>query len=251
VKTPAVVVGLGQMGGVFSHALLRAGHPVYPVTRSMDAAEVAGAVSEPELVVVAVGEAELHPVLRELPDPWREGAVLLQNELMPRDWQRHGLSEPTVAVVWFEKKKGTPIKPILPTPVAGPKARLLVDALAGLDIPARVVEHGAPLLRELVTKNLYILTANITGLETGGTVGEMWRDHRELATEVFDECLAIQQHLAGTELDRDALLGAMVAAFEADPEHGATGRSAPRRLARARENAREAGLATPRLHSLQ
>jgi len=35
------------------------------------------------------------------------------------------------------------------------------------------------LLYELVRKNLYILTINIAGLKTGGTVGELWGKHRE------------------------------------------------------------------------
>ena len=31
---PIVLVGIGEMGGVFARAFLRAGHPVYPVNRS-------------------------------------------------------------------------------------------------------------------------------------------------------------------------------------------------------------------------
>ncbi len=249
-KPPVVVVGIGEMGSVFARALLRAGHPVYPVTRELPADEVARELVAPSLVLVCVAEADLHPVLETLPARWRERVGLLQNELLPRDWQAHGIDDPTVAVVWFEKKRGTPIKPILPTVVAGPRASLLVSALSGIGVPAEEIPPGEPLLFALVAKNLYILTANIAGLVAGGTVGALWRDHRALATEVFDEVLRIEQHLAGTELPRDALLAEMLRAFEADPDHAATGRSAPARLARALGHAKEAGLPVPRLEAI-
>ena len=100
------LVGVGEMGGVFARGFLRAGHPVYPVTREMDMAAAAVAVPDPALVLVAVAEGDLHAVLSELPERWRDRVGLLQNELLPRDWQRHGLENPTVISVWFEKKKG-------------------------------------------------------------------------------------------------------------------------------------------------
>lgn len=251
-KSKVVVIGIGEMGAVFSRGLLRMGHPVYPVTRDVAADEVAEAVGAPSLALVCVGERDLAPVLRSLPARWKERAGLLQNELVPRDWQAHGIVEPTVAVVWFEKKRGRPLTPILPTLVAGPRAALLVEALRAIDVPADEIDAGEALLRALVVKNLYVLTANIGGLAVGGgvAVGELWRDHRDVATEVFDEVFAIQQWLAGRELPRDELLAEMVRAFEADPEHGAMGRSAPARLARARDHALAAGIPVPRLDSI-
>lgn len=244
-----VVWGLGEMGGVFAHAFLRLGRRVAPVTRQLDPASVARAIDDPELVLIAVGEGDLHHVLGQVPDAWRERLVLLQNELLPRDWERHGIERLTVASVWFEKKRTKPLHVVLPTIVAGPAASSVVDALAALDLPAEEVPEPR-LLFELVKKNLYILTSNIAGLKVGGTVGELWTDHRALARDVAAEVLAIQAWLAGTALPEHELIDGLVGAFEADPGHGCTGRSAPARLARALDHADAAGLAVPTLRSI-
>ncbi len=249
-KSPVVIVGLGEMGGVFARGLLRLGHPVYPVTREMRMDEVAAAVPEPELVLVAVAEKDLHPTLEAVPTPWRDRLGLLQNELLPRDWQRHGLTNPTVISVWFEKKPGQEFKVLIPSPVYGPKARLLVDALEKLGIPARELDSPAALEYELVRKNVYILTTNIAGLVTGGTVQELWQDHRELAIRIANEVMDIQATLVDGPLDRDKLLAGLVEGIEGDPEHKCMGRSAPERLERALRQADEAGIEVPELRRI-
>jgi hypothetical protein len=60
----------------------------------------------------------------------------------------------------------------------------------------------------------------------------------------------IQDRLAGVAFDRDRLIAGMLAAFDGDPDHGCTGRSAPLRLARALRHADEFGLAVPTLRAL-
>ncbi|MFK7984854.1 MAG: hypothetical protein AB8I08_02410 [Sandaracinaceae bacterium] len=243
-----IIVGMGQMGATFAHGLLRTGHSVHPVTRSKAPAVVAEAVPEPVLVLLAVGEAALPSLLAELPEPWRDRVALLQNELLPVDWR--GYTDPTVAVVWFEKKKRKPLHPILSTPIAGPNAARLVAALEAIDLPAHTVEKDA-LLFELVRKNVYILTANAAGLEVGGTVGALFAEHRGLAEPIARDVLALQAHRAEQELPTDRLLDGLRAAFEADPEHGCRGRSAPARLRRALEYGRRAKVATPALDALE
>jgi len=245
-KAPVVIVGLGEMGGVFARALLRAGHPVFPVNRGQSWDEMVAQVPEPALVLICVAEADLSKVLESLPAGYRSRVGLVQNELMPCEWEPHGVVDPTVAIVWFEKKKGTSEKPILSSPVCGPFASATVDALAALDLPAHEVTESA-LLFELAKKNLYILTANIAGLEVGGTVGALWANHRPVTERVSLEVLEIEQWRARKSLPKDDLLGAMRAAFDADPEHKATGRSAPERLSRLLGRARKAGIATPEL----
>jgi hypothetical protein len=249
-RSPVALVGVGEMGGVFAKALLKLGHPVHPVLRSTGQAGVAAEVPDPALALVTVGENDLAPVLADLPEPWRRRAGLIQNELLPRDWLAAGVVDPTVAVVWFEKKPGRDVKVIIPTPIGGPAAALLVDALATVAIPAVRVD-GAGLEWELVRKNLYILTANIAGLVSGGTVMDLWDNHRDLAERVAAEVLDIQEWLVGSPLDRTALVAAMVEAFAADPDHGATGRSAPSRLERALEHAAAASIEVPTLRSIQ
>jgi len=245
-KNPVVVIGIGEMGSVFARGFLRLGHPVYPVVRDADMAETASRHAEPELVVIAVAEKDLQAVLQAVPEAWRDRLVLLQNELLPADWLMHDL-DPTVISVWFEKKKGMDSKVIIPSPVYGRHAQLLADALASIDIDARVLGSAEDLLFELVLKNVYILTTNISGLETGGSVGELWSEHRETATQVADEIIQLQQKLTCQSLDDERLIEGMVHAFNGDPEHGCMGRSAPARLARALKLADEHDLDLPRL----
>lgn len=245
---PAVIVGLGQMGGVFAHGLLKSGVSVVPVTRD----RAADPSLDPSLVLVAVGEAELPDAVADLPGAWRDRVALLQNELVPRAWQALGLHDPTVAVVWFEKKKTTPLHVIQSTPIAGPHAAALVHALATLDVAAHVVDHEA-LVAELVLKNLYILTANIAGLALpeGTTVGALWHGHRALAQGIANEALALQRADVEAPLDADALLAALGRAFDADPAHGAKGRSASARLRRALLRAEEAGIDVPEMRAIK
>ena len=249
-KSPIVLIGVGEMGGVFARALLRTGHPVYPITRDMDMAAEADALPDPALALVAVAEKDLDAVLDHLPAAWRSRAGLLQNELLPRDWQAHDLVDPTVISVWFEKKKGQDAKVLIPSPAFGPKADLLVSALQGIDIAARTVADATAMRDELVLKNVYILTTNIAGLEVGGTVSDLWRDHEALAREVAGEVIGIQASLTGERLDTEALIQGMLVAFDGDPEHGCMGRSAPARLTRALELADQAGLSVSKLRAI-
>jgi len=235
------------MGAVFARGLLRLGHPVYPVTRATDMEALSKTLPSPELVLVAVAEKDLQPVLQQIPEAWKNRLALLQNELLPRDWS--GL-EPTVISIWFEKKKGMDSKVIIPSPVFGPNGRLLVDALGAVDIPARLLADTDELLFELVVKNLYILASNIAGLRTGGNVGELWDQHQEFARRVVAEVIAIQEALTGEKLDQERLIAAMAAAFRADPTHQCMGRSAPARLARALEHGELFGLELPTLKAL-
>jgi len=250
-KQPVAIIGVGEMGGVFARGLLRAGHPVYPITRTMDMQAEAAALADPALVLVAVAEDDMHSVLQQLPPQWQSRIGLLQNELLPRDWLAHGLQHPTVISVWFEKKKGQDAKVIIPSPAYGPNAPLLDEALGAIDIPCRVLASAQELLFELVRKNVYILTTNIAGLVTGGTVGELRCQHEALARKVADEVMDIQAWLTGSELRRERLLDGMLEAFAADPEHKCTGRSAPARLARALRYADQAGLPVPQLREIQ
>lgn len=245
-----VVIGVGEVGGVFARALLRRGLVVIPVNRGDDMAAVESRIAPPELVLISVGEQDLQPVLVDLPAAWRHRAVLIQNELLPRDWLCHNLISPSIASIWFEKKKGQDVKVVIPTPIFGPHAILLQAALSTLDIPALVVQDETQMLLELVRKNLYILVTNICGLETAGTVGELWASHEALAREVANEVLDVQCALVDEELDRGKLLTAMLIAFDGDPDHKCRGRSAAQRLQRAIAYGDEFGLELPVLRRI-
>jgi ketopantoate reductase len=246
-KKPVVIIGMGEMGSVFARGFLRCGSPVYPVVRNSDIAAMGREISEPELVLVAVSENDLQHILTAIPENWRDRLVLLQNELLPADWQRHAFENPTVISVWFEKKKGQEPKVIIASPVYGPHSQAVAEALAAIDIACRPLSSEEELLFELVAKNVYILTTNIAGLKTGGTVGELWREHQALARQVSHEIIQIQQALTGKTFDSDKLIAAMVSAFEGDLEHKCRGRSAPDRLKRALEQAKKFGTSVEKL----
>ncbi len=245
-----ILIGLGQLGRVFAGGLLRTGHTVVPINRGDDMDIVAAKWPEPTLVLVAVAEADLHTALNNLPPVWKGRVGLLQNELLPRDWLGHKLTEPTVISVWFEKKKGMDAKPLLPSPAFGPAASRLVTALGAIDLPARTLADADSLEWELVRKNLYILTSNIAGLVVGGDVGTLWDKHRDLAEAVASDVLDIQDWLTGREHDRIKLMAGMLEAFNADPLHGCAGRTAPTRLKRALEYADQAGLGVSMLRKI-
>ncbi len=249
-KSAIVVIGMGEMGSVFARGFLRNGHPVYPITRGDDMAAVVDTIPPPELVLLAVAEGDLHSTLSKIPTSWRDKLALLQNELLPRDWQQHQLDNPTVISVWFEKKKGLTSKVIIPSPAFGPHAHLIKEGLAAIEIPCRVLDSEDELLFELVRKNVYILTSNIAGMVTGGTVGELWAEHRTCATAVANEIIDLQAHLTATTLPREKLIDGMVEAFNGDLAHKCMGRSAPARLTRALALAADAGIATPQLKEI-
>ncbi|NIR61884.1 MAG: hypothetical protein GWO02_21560 [Gammaproteobacteria bacterium] len=241
-RSPVVIIGIGELGGVFARGFLRAGHPVYPITRQMDMAREAADLPEPELVLVAVAEQELHRALERVPAAWRDRMGLIQNELLPRDWRYHELPTPTVIVAWFEKKKGQDTKVLIPSPVYGPAARTVSEALGSIGVPTRALDTPEDLLYELVLKNVYILTTNIAGMVTGGTVAELKAERGKLAGEVAREVIEVQEWLTGQRLPAERLIADMYGVFDADPEHKCTGRSAPARISRAIEYANLAGL---------
>ena len=249
-QDPVIVIGTGEMGGVFTRGLLRLGHPIFPVNRQTNLEQVSHAVPQPRLVLVAVGENDLHPTLEKIPKEWLAHLGLLQNELLPGDWKQHDIINPTVISVWFEKKKGQDFKVLIPSPIYGPEAALLENALASLKIPSWELSSKTELEFELVRKNVYILTTNIAGLVIGGTVDDLWFKHEALARQIANEVMDIQAWLVGHHLDRERLIEGMVEGIKGDLQHKCTGRSAPARLARAIQYADQAELKVPKLREI-
>ncbi len=249
-KQPVMIIGMGELGGVFARAFLKAGHPVYPITRDMSLAAADREIPVPVFVLVAVAENDLAAVLENLPADWRQKTGLLQNELLPRDWQARRIVDPTVISVWFEKKRGREVNVFIPSPIYGPHSRLTADALATLDIPCRELSRPDDLLQALVVKNVYVLTINIAGLVTGGTVGELWDRHKDLARNVAAEVIDLQEHLTAAHFDRDALLAGVRAGVAGEPAHLCRGRSSAERLARTMALADRCGLLIPTIRDI-
>lgn len=244
-----IMYGVGEMGSVFARGFLKTGYSVHPITRDIAAHQMVEQVQDVEAVLVSVGEKDLQSVLQDIPAAWRDKLILLQNELLPRDW--NGKAEnPTVISVWFEKKPGQDYKVIIPSPAFGPHASLLEKALGAINIPVKVLSSLDDLVFELAVKNVYILTTNIAGLEVGGDVGELWHNHQDTARAVANDVMDVQFKLADKEFDRAQLIEGMVEAFNGDPEHKCMGRSAPGRLERAIKQADELKLEVSKLRDV-
>ncbi len=250
-----VTVGMGQLGAQLSLGLLKCGHSVTPVLRGDDLSATCAA-AEPDVVLVATGEDDLDSVLEKLPTRLRDHVILIQNELRPNQWQKHGVS-PTVAIIWFEKKKGKLPVVVLPTVLYGQHAPLLQQALDAIELPYRTIDSDDELAHQLVLKNLYILGLNLSGLRAPGVAADLLGPHRELFDTVVNELLAFEGVLlleappfGVAALDELRLRTDLEAAIMADPSHGCAGRSAPRRLERTLELAAQFGAKVPYLTSL-
>ncbi|MDA8193778.1 MAG: hypothetical protein M0Z53_07265 [Thermaerobacter sp.] len=243
-----VIVGMGQLGRTVAEGWLLNGLTVVPVLRRSPPASLAD--RNPQAVLVATGEDDLDGALASLPEAWRDRVILLQNELVPQQWEFRGISEPTIFVVWFEKKPGQLIRPLLPSVLYGPQAALLGGALEALGLPFRLAEDRDILLFELAVKNTYILTTNIAGLAVGGTTGELWQTQRQFALELMDEIVRVQNRLMDRHFDQVRMTAALAEALNADPRHVCGGRSAKRRLARLLQHAERLAMRLPRIEGV-
>jgi ketopantoate reductase len=246
----AIVVGMGELGSVFAVALLRRGIAITPILRSTPIEQLAQECREPDLCVITVGENALDLVLdsglRKYSDRW----VLVQNELRPSEWERRGLSIPTVAIVWFEKKPGRDARALVSTPVYGPKAPIIVHALSGLGLPAHIETDPERLVFEMALKNLYILATNFAGLVHDADVGTLWTKHQPFMNQICDEVIELESAQMQRVLPVSSLKIELERIVTADPRHVALGRSARNRLGRALVTARKLGLSTPILDGI-
>jgi len=252
-KSPIVIVGIGELASVFARAFLRNGYPVYPITRNMDIADEAENLPEPQLVLIAVAESDFQSVMQTIPARWHSQLALLQNELLPGDWLAHGIDDPTVISVWFEKKKGMDYNVLRPSPVYGVAAGLIAESLAGIDIPCKILPSADDLVFELVLKNVFVFTINIAGLilEKGTTTSMLWQQHEKLARAVANDIITLQESAAARSFSRAGLIEGLVKGIKGDPNHKCKGRAAPGRLARALEMADQGGIDIPAIRDIQ
>ena len=246
-QSTIVIIGMGELGGVFARGFLRCGHPVYPITRQMNLIEESNKIPVPEFVLISVQESELHSVLEQIPKKWQNKLGLIQNELLPKDWLTHNIEDPTVAVVWFEKKKDMELTSILYTPCYGPKASLISNALLSLGESAPILKNEDDLLYELLRKTVYILTVNTAGLVKNCTVEELWSKDQSLAREIATEVIRIQESITGKQLPIEKLINGMAEGIKDCPNRHCLGRSAPARLKRWLTYAEKAKIAAPKL----
>lgn len=241
---PIVIIGIGELAGVLARAFLGNGHPVYPITRDMNIEEEAINLPKPKMVVVAVAEKDFPAAMETIPDQWRNHLVLIQNELLPRDWEAYEIKDPTVISVWFEKKKGMDYNPLIPSPVYGPMADFIAQSLEKIQIPCKVLSNEDDLVFELALKNVFVFTINIAGLvlSEGTTTSMLWEKDQQLATNVANNIIDLQESITGKTFSRDLLIGGLISGINGDPHHKCKGRSAQGRLIRTIQIADDTGL---------
>ncbi len=241
----SIVIGIGELGSVFATGLLKMGHLVVPVLRSNKFAEIAIMYPKPDSVWVCVAEKDIHTVLATLPNSWKTRLVLIQNELLPNDWQQHNISNPTILSVWFEKKTGKAPQIVLPSVVYGFLANEVYDTYTKLGLPIRQLSSASELLFELILKNVYIQTTNICGLAIGGNTQQLVENYSELMSEVVEDLILLQEKLTQYTFDHDKIMERFVTACYSDPNHNCVGRNAKARLKRVISLAKQYHLTMP------
>jgi hypothetical protein len=247
-SVPIVIIGMGQLGTLFAGLFETMRAHVLAVRRGDRLPS-----GDPIHVVVAVGEDDLGAVLSSLPPSWRDRVLLVQNELAPSDWLAHGITRPTVAAVWFEKKGERTPRVVQPTLVAGPWALSIVPLLNAAGLAAKEIPDEE-LPRALLDKNVYIVTSNIAGLAAppGTTTSALLElPLLDRTCRVFADVLRIESARLGITVDADDASAVMMRAFRADPDHVAAGRSAPARLRRALARADVLGIDVPALREIR
>ncbi|MCI4411009.1 MAG: hypothetical protein JHC38_04990 [Thiotrichales bacterium] len=245
-----LVIGLGELGSVFATGLLKLGHTVVPILRNQNLTEMAQDITTPASVWVCVAEKDIHNLLAEIPEAWRSQLILIQNELLPHDWQQHHIPNPTVISVWFEKKAGKLPQVVLPSVTYGALSELVIAVYNKLNLPIRQLVSEDALRFELVLKNLYIQTSNIAGLAVGGTTSELVEQHGHLMQAVANDVIALQEKLTNHHFDHTQLMEALKTAFYGDPNHSCMGRSAPARLQRALALAKQHNITLPSITAI-
>lgn len=247
---------MGQLGTVFAEGFSRLGFEIVPIRRGESWPE---GCDNPHVIVVATGEDDLPGALSLIPERLQDRIVLLQNELRPDQWQQHLTTEPTVAIIWFEKKADRPPHIVRDSVTSGPLADLVKSCLSAHDLPAQVATGDGALTHALALKNLYILCLNFAGLSGVKTAGELLGEKRAIFEALFSEIFRVESALLQAAsgrisevlLDQAKLHEDLEHAILADPNHGCAGRTASSRLARTLRHARRLGLETPTLRALK
>jgi hypothetical protein len=241
-----VVYGLGELGQLYGAAALRAGLRVTPITRASDPERVLSNCSPEAPILIAVGERALPDVLAGLGVRAANRVVLLQNELFPSQYR--GLSaHPTVLVPWLLKKPGMPLLVARPTPVFGPFAELVSELHRAIEVPSLVLSSERELHQALVDKYAFILTINALGVLRDRTLAVWLQEDPRTVEALAQEATELGARLCESDIDPAQAKRAVTEGMRALGTISARGRTAPERVARAREQAAHLGLQLPEL----
>lgn len=241
-----VIYGLGELGQLYGAAALRSGLRVMPITRAMSAQDTLQAVPLDVPVLIAVGEDSLAEALSALELQRERPTILLQNELFPSQWERHG-GVPTVLVPWLLKKRGLPLSVARVTPVWGRHAELICELHRALDAPVIALASEHALHQALVEKYAFILTINALGLVRDRTLGHWLQEDPRRVEALALETARLGALLCAAEVDLAACSRATNEAMAALRAIGARGRSAQARVQRALAHGARLGMPLPEL----
>jgi ketopantoate reductase len=246
-----VIYGVGELGQLYGAAALRAGIRVTPITRSSDPKAVLATVSSELPILVAVGESALDEVLAGLKGAARERLIVLQNELFPSQWRRHGVA-PTVLVPWLLKKRGMPLLVARPSPIYGKFAALVTELHDALGIPSTTLASAPELEQAIIEKYAFILAINALGMLRDRTLAVWLQEDPVLVRALTDEAAQLGAALceSNRQLDLSAARATVEGAMRALGAMTARGRSAQARVARALEHGQRLGIALPELSAV-
>lgn len=244
-----ILIGVGELGALYGAAALRAGLRVTPVLRSTIIEDVWKGTPARTPILIAVGEADLEPVLQSLPAARKRDAILLQNELFPSRWKRHGV-EPTVMIPWLLRKRGQPELVARPTPVYGQYTALAADLHRALGLDIQPLHSEAELAQALVDKYTFILTVNALGLLGDVNLGEWAAREPARIVALAREAAALGQALCEHPIDVETSVRATQQGLQAMAPMRARGRSASERVRRAVAQAEAFGLEIPELRGV-
>ncbi|TVR01001.1 MAG: hypothetical protein EA398_10875 [Deltaproteobacteria bacterium] len=242
-----VVMGLGEMGQFMAGGALRAGARVTPLVRGADVGAVLSTVAEGVPLWCAVGESDLEGAVGTIPAERRRDVILVQNGLFPGRWHALGLSDPTVAVVWTNRKRVLPTVVLRPTAVYGRHAAHVAAVHGALDVPCVTLESERALGEELVAKFGLILAVNLLGVLSARTVGEWLSGAPEEVAAAVEESRRLGEALLGEKTHAGTVERAIHTALESMAPLPARGRTAGARVREAIGLAGEHGLALPLL----
>ena len=257
IKTPIIVIGMGELGSLFSNGFLRLGIPIIPILRSDNIKDFE--TITPILVLIAVDIQDLNKVLDDVPKSWWNVIVLLQNELLPGNWNHLSIPFPSIVVVWLEKKKQSlKIRSFSPEIVYSPNKDLgdLIElCLNKQNIPTLRVAMEDEILIEMVQKNLFNLTMNVMGLYLGenSTFNDLLNDKNyEIRNLVARECLSLQKaQLKDLKLSENEMITKMWNYMSLVPEMKCQGRYAKARLDRAISTSKKYGIEVTQLEKIK
>ena len=246
----AAIVGMGQLGRVLGEGLLCSGWTVTAFRRHERDYD---SVNPVDMAVIATGEDDLGQELSSVPSSWLNSkTVLLQNELLPTQWESRSVVDPTIFIVWFSKKPGEVIREYRPSLLHGPLSKEISIAMNSVGVKTELLENNSELITALVVKNTYIWAQNIVSIALKDPLASsVLAKYRGVLDSVIDEVISVQESSIGQSLDRSLIIKEVIEVISKDADKKLGGRVARARLERLVKLATSIDVAVPTLFEIK